>query len=583
MFHTIPGIAIKCILDSGARAENAKWRILSKQGTAITATSARPARPQVPTAPAQSLGDVQSGANFCFGPFVAIGSSLNIHHHSSFDESCHIVCLSMITDRKRGAADLGRCERCLSSWRGYGEGYCPWCNRGTAAASGTALAGITTEAPAMPLREAVPSAGSTPQLLIVSAGPAAEEVLPQSCPYDDPLYAEAVDEPWNEEVKTPEDVEERDEADHLVESTSPDVGKTFWEQWEVDSDGHLHERSPENASFGNDCDMRAHMIPQVGRGQTGMLQMGVETMAMPIDPVQTDMAISPCSGHSACMSMPGCVPTAIDSSLHDSADAFPVQYELGACAHGLEILKERSVTILSSDDWQLAITPKAARMSPILTTMLAERIANEAISFPTMSRELLTKVFEYCEHHKGEETPSIRHPITSSDLLNHGVPLWDDSYIGMSKEKVVELVTAANYLRIQSLVDLGCAKIQALVYVDKGFPALVDVIPESEVVEDPHDVDSEETTWERRHEKRMPIYLAILESEDGVFLASHDVRSPLGPNPFDRSLSKRTWEKLIQDWRHEIANARYNLEQLQRATPAAASISPTASFRAHNP
>ena len=77
---------------------------------------------------------------------------------------------------------------------------------------------------------------------------------------------------------------------------------------------------------------------------------------------------------------------------------------------------------------------------------------------------------------------------------------------------------------------------------------------DEEEEEDGHDELTEFETWERRHEKRMQAYMAVLRSADYEALAQHGLES-LGPNPLAR-LAKRPWEKSMQRWRNNLAKRR---------------------------
>ena len=68
------------------------------------------------------------------------------------------------------------------------------------------------------------------------------------------------------------------------------------------------------------------------------------------------------------------------------------------------------------------------------------------------------------------------------------------------------------------------------------------------------DAEEEFTTFERRLRHRMDGYRAVLWSDDYIYarccVPSAQILS--SPDPFDRSLSKRGWEKLMQDWRRHL-------------------------------
>ena len=77
--------------------------------------------------------------------------------------------------------------------------------------------------------------------------------------------------------------------------------------------------------------------------------------------------------------------------------------------------------------------------------------------------DILKKVLEYCEYHKKDNPPEIPKPLTSPNLADV-VTQWDVKYVDIERiEDIFELVLAANYLHITSLMELACAKIASLI------------------------------------------------------------------------------------------------------------------------
>jgi S-phase kinase-associated protein 1 len=84
------------------------------------------------------------------------------------------------------------------------------------------------------------------------------------------------------------------------------------------------------------------------------------------------------------------------------------------------------------------------------------------IPLPNVSKETLAKVLEWCEREKEDPMPEIEQPIRSKDMkVNVGE--WHARYIDCPHDTLVSIILAANYLEIPKLLQLGCAKLAALI------------------------------------------------------------------------------------------------------------------------
>lgn len=68
---------------------------------------------------------------------------------------------------------------------------------------------------------------------------------------------------------------------------------------------------------------------------------------------------------------------------------------------------------------------------------------------------LTRQVLEYCNHHRndpvvpGDDTDEMRRRATD-------ISEWDAKFIQVDQEMLFEIILAANYLDIKSLLDIGC-------------------------------------------------------------------------------------------------------------------------------
>lgn len=71
------------------------------------------------------------------------------------------------------------------------------------------------------------------------------------------------------------------------------------------------------------------------------------------------------------------------------------------------------------------------------------------VPLPMVDSKILIKVIEYCKYHNSaEQNPQKQ---TEEDKAN-----WDKEFVKVDDETLFNLILAANYLDIKSLLDLTC-------------------------------------------------------------------------------------------------------------------------------
>jgi len=110
----------------------------------------------------------------------------------------------------------------------------------------------------------------------------------------------------------------------------------------------------------------------------------------------------------------------------------------------------------------------------------------DEIPLTNVSSKCLKKVLEYCEHHRKDEPDEIPKPLKTCNLAEL-VSEYDAKFIDIDDlEGIFDIIMAANYLDIKSLLDLSCAKIATLIKgktpeeIRKTFNIVNDFTPEEE-------------------------------------------------------------------------------------------------------
>merc|ERR1711972_522603 len=86
------------------------------------------------------------------------------------------------------------------------------------------------------------------------------------------------------------------------------------------------------------------------------------------------------------------------------------------------------------------------------------------ISLDKVQAETLKHVVEYLQHHQGKEPDALPCPVRSIHMAQIMGDKWDAAWIdAFTKKEIFEIILAANYMDIKSLLHLGCAKIATLI------------------------------------------------------------------------------------------------------------------------
>lgn len=122
-----------------------------------------------------------------------------------------------------------------------------------------------------------------------------------------------------------------------------------------------------------------------------------------------------------------------------------------------------TINILTSDSQQLTLSVKAANTSAFFHGLLGEfedeNLTDEIpIPYPA---DVLRKVFDFMEHHADTPMAAIQAPVSSD--FEKELSEYDREFIKVPLETIKTMLEIANYLSVDSLLDLLCAKIASLI------------------------------------------------------------------------------------------------------------------------
>ncbi|KAF9100117.1 hypothetical protein BGX29_003337 [Mortierella sp. GBA35] len=140
------------------------------------------------------------------------------------------------------------------------------------------------------------------------------------------------------------------------------------------------------------------------------------------------------------------------------------------------------ILLTSSEGTEFLIDRDIADKSMLLKCMLEDiGEIGQAVPLPNVSGPILTKVIEYCTHHRDD--PNF---LSANDDASADIGEWDLEYCKVDQGTLYELILAANYLDIKPLMDLTCKTVANMIKakspeeIRKTFNITNDFTPEEE-------------------------------------------------------------------------------------------------------
>jgi hypothetical protein len=121
-----------------------------------------------------------------------------------------------------------------------------------------------------------------------------------------------------------------------------------------------------------------------------------------------------------------------------------------------------SIILKSSDNQQFNIDVKSAKRSGYISDLMGKHKGENEFIIPEVEAKILTKIIEYLIHYKEKEPKKIKRPLKDSKIEKI-LDKWDYNFItSFALADCVDLLNAATFMEIESLLRLMCARIAAL-------------------------------------------------------------------------------------------------------------------------
>jgi S-phase kinase-associated protein 1 len=105
------------------------------------------------------------------------------------------------------------------------------------------------------------------------------------------------------------------------------------------------------------------------------------------------------------------------------------------------------------------------KYSKLISTILDEDdddTEEREIPLTNVTKDILELIIKFCDYHyHHEDMKEIDKPLNGK--LCDIVSKWDYEFISIEQNIIFELILGANYMDIQSLLDLSCAKVASLI------------------------------------------------------------------------------------------------------------------------
>ncbi|KAF7126543.1 hypothetical protein RHSIM_Rhsim11G0192400 [Rhododendron simsii] len=140
----------------------------------------------------------------------------------------------------------------------------------------------------------------------------------------------------------------------------------------------------------------------------------------------------------------------------------------------------KTIVLKSSDGETFEVEEAVAVESQTIKHMIEDNCADTSIPLPNVTSKILAKVIEYCKRH-------VESAAKSEDkAVDDELKLFDSDFVNVDQAVLFDLILAANYLNIKSLLDLTCQTVADMIKgktpeeIRKTFNIKNDFTPEEE-------------------------------------------------------------------------------------------------------
>ena len=122
------------------------------------------------------------------------------------------------------------------------------------------------------------------------------------------------------------------------------------------------------------------------------------------------------------------------------------------------------VKLESSDGQEFVVEAEIANKSVLLRNILDDiGEFDDALHLPNVTGPILNKVIEYCTYHRKDPIIDELEPVVQEVAAEEEIEEWDREFCKVDKAVLFDLVLAANYLDIKTLIVLTCKTVANMI------------------------------------------------------------------------------------------------------------------------
>ncbi|KZV41122.1 hypothetical protein F511_09318 [Dorcoceras hygrometricum] len=147
---------------------------------------------------------------------------------------------------------------------------------------------------------------------------------------------------------------------------------------------------------------------------------------------------------------------------------------------------QKVIVLKSSDGETFEVDEAVAVESQTIKHMIEDNCADTTIPLPNVTSKILAKVIEYCKRHVESAAKASSDGVSTDKVVDDDLKNFDAEFVKVDQGTLFDLILAANYLNIKSLLDLTCQTVADMIKgktpeeIRKTFNIKNDFTPEEE-------------------------------------------------------------------------------------------------------